>query len=945
MPHFSVLLVIFSLTLTKIFSLSLSHPVTVDVIHGNSGAYGFSHSLSDPVTQVDVFHGTSGANGIGGWGSSEVPIGASVPFGLIKLGPDSTVCWEGIDFWWEYNHYGGYFYNDSCIRAFSHTKAQGTGLGDAGSLGVMVTRKPFSQQVIPQSSNRAPYMSNFSHANETGSPGYYSVWLSDASTLAELTVAGSTSGIHRYTCYPTSDSIEPCVLLADLCHSNDDGECGPGSFTLFPSSTGDNGLVMASSFLENGAFAGDCGGVPIFAYTIVTAIDSATGQSISPKSGTWADGKMQAGGTSANSTGKLSSLGAYFEFYPESTNNTIVITIRVGISFTSLSAAESNLNSEQGSGINAISFENATLCSSIAWNTSLSTIVINNIGYTDEDVNSHKAFLVENEEGEYASFFAKLHSVDKTSFLRENDDDNQGEEAARQAAKSAACVWAKSTIAGHAWSSSTNGTSVNNGDSYCEAALNYLIKNAPSPTKRFAPRKGPLSKMGIPAVPHGVPPSRRLRSFYSSLYHALSGPTTYSDVDGAFIGLDGKLSNVTWRNGQGRRFSDFSLWDVYRSQTPLLTIIAPDASTDFLASMVAMWQETNKTRIPHWVWANCETGVMPAAHALAIIADGLIKNVSGVTIGDGLAMAHTALDVQDAGSYSDIGYVPYDSSQTKAASLTLDYAFDDGVAAILANFAGATNDEAIWKNRSLSYKNIWNSDVGGMCPRLANGSWPDCPPLDLPPILLNEYYTEGDGAQYTFFVSHDIDGLRKLFPSDAAYVSLLQQIFLNTSYWPTNALPNPWYWAGNEPSVMMPWQFALVNSDAWRTQYWVRWALDVYYDDVPDGVPGNDDVGELNAWAVWATLGLYPITATDSYILSSPCFEDVSVGVPGGNILHIVAHNFTIGNVFISQAKINGNELSTPFVKHSDLFGVNGGSLLEFWLSDVPYVWGTGMRV
>ena len=94
-----------------------------------------------------------------------------------------------------------------------------------------------------------------------------------------------------------------------------------------------------------------------------------------------------------------------------------------------------------------------------------------------------------------------------------------------------------------------------------------------------------------------------------------------------------------------------------------------------------------------------------------------------------------------------------------------------------------------------------NAAAGGMCPRWANGTWPPCPPLDLPPILLNDYYTEGDGLQYTFSVPHDTDGLRRLFASDAAYVALLQGMMENTSLWPTNVLPNPWYWAGNEPGA------------------------------------------------------------------------------------------------------------------------------------------------
>ena len=130
-----------------------------------------------------------------------------------------------------------------------------------------------------------------------------------------------------------------------------------------------------------------------------------------------------------------------------------------------------------------------------------------------------------------------------------------------------------------------------------------------------------------------------------------------------------------------------------------------------------------------------------------------------------------------------------------------------------------------------------------MCPRFANGSFPACPPLDLPPILLNKWYTEGDGLQWTFSVPHNVSALIQLFPSPAAYVDLLQGMLVNTSLWTgplLSALPNPWLWIGNEPSLLIPWQFAWLNSDAWRSQYWVRATLDASFQLTPDGVPGEE---------------------------------------------------------------------------------------------------------
>ena len=184
-------------------------------------------------------------------------------------------------------------------------------------------------------------------------------------------------------------------------------------------------------------------------------------------------------------------------------------------------------------------------------------------------------------------------------------------------------------------------------------------------------------------------------------------------------------------------------------------------------------------------------------------------------------------------------------------------------------------------------------------------------------------------------------------------------------------------WIGNEPSLLIPWQFAWLNSDAWRTQYWVRQTLDVSFQLRPDGVPGNDDFGATNSWAVWACLGLYPVAATTTYVLGSPCFANVTLQIPAAAAVHagyahaggagaavpllnIVAHNYSATNVYVSRALLNGAALPTPFVTHAQLLppllaprpGEDAAeharrlaagaqpSLLEFTLSDTPSVWG-----
>ncbi len=232
--------------------------------------------------------------------------------------------------------------------------------------------------------------------------------------------------------------------------------------------------------------------------------------------------------------------------------------------------------------------------------------------------------------------------------------------------------------------------------------------------------------------------------------------------------------------------------------------------------------------------------------------------------------------------------------------------------------------------------------------------------------------------QWTFSVPHNVTDLIGLFPSPSAYVELLQGMMVNTSLWAgplLAALPNPWLWIGNEPSLLIPWQFAWLNSDAWRTQYWVRSTLDTSFPLTPDGVPGNDDFGATNSWAVWACLGLYPVAATGFYALASPCFANVTLQLPpaaaavagyaharGGDptpLLHIVAHNFSATNLYVAFAALNGQPLASPIVSHNDLLpplrqprpGQDAAtyvkrrvapvpSVLEFTLTDTPSAWG-----
>ena len=904
-----------------------------------------------PVTLAWPLHGSEGAAGVGGWASSEVPVGAHWPFGGMRLGADTTVGWGGGDLWVPWPHYGGYCFNDTSIRAFSHTHAQGAGLGDGGLLGVSVARvPPASAGDLPSDPlDPEPWRTPFSHStdggvtNETSRPGYYSISLPAVSARAELTVSGLRAGLHRYTCAATTDGA-PCVIIANGCHRTHDNGCGPGSLTVAPAPGGD-GLVLSAALTESGAFASDCGGVPVFLYVLISAAPAGGGAPLAPVStGLWADGALlPSSSVSANSSGATGSLGAFFAYPVPAGGNAVSVTLRVGLSYTSMAAAAANLAAEQGAPPTQ-TFEAAAQAAATAWNDALSVVAVNDVGYTDADVTAWQP-----PAEDAAHFAADAYS------------------AAGEAAFAAAGAWLASP-AGAAWAKANPG-----GDLSPKALA----------AAKAAGRVRAARAAAMPPLPP-MPPAKRLGSFYSSLYHALAAPTTYSDADGGYIGMDRAPHRATWRGGAGAFMSDLSLWDVYRTQMPLLALLAPAQASDVFESMMALFAQTNYSHVPHWVWANCETGCMPGSHGLGVLADFLTKGIPGPNASAVYRAAAAQLASQDAQSgYTALGFiaVPDDGKPDNGASLTTDYAIDDFFGSVIAAAAGQAADAARWLARSENYRNIWNAAAGGLCPRFANGTFPTCPPLDLPPILFNQWYTEGDGLQYTFAVPHNVSGLIDLFSSPQAYVDLLQGMMVNTSLWagPTlAALPNPWLWIGNEPSLLIPWQFSWLNSDAWRTQYWVRQTLDVSFPLTSDGVPGNDDFGATNSWAVFACLGLYPVTATGTYVLGSPCFANVTLQLPapvarqagyahaGADdgvvpLLQIVAHNFSATNVYVSHATLNGVALPTPFVTHADLLpplrkprpgedpaahsrrlaAGAAPSLLEFTLSDSPSTWGS----
>eukprot|EP01113_Clastostelium_recurvatum_P026084 TRINITY_DN3130_c0_g1_i1.p1 TRINITY_DN3130_c0_g1~~TRINITY_DN3130_c0_g1_i1.p1 ORF type:complete len:774 (-),score=142.72 TRINITY_DN3130_c0_g1_i1:74-2395(-) len=444
-------------------------------------------------------------------------------------------------------------------------------------------------------------------------------------------------------------------------------------------------------------------------------------------------------------------------------------------------------------------------------------------------------------------------------------------------------------------------------------------------------------QLGIITVDPSSNANDDLIKFYTALYHANMAPTTFSEYGGVYLGFDNQVHKLT--NGSLGYYTDMSIWDVHRSQFPWLALSQPVVMRDIVRSLLLMYEQGGD--IPRWPLANGYTGCMIATHADIVIADAYFKGI--VDFDHNLAykgMVQGATTQQQYASRDDIvdwlhlGYVPYEASK-RGASETLEYAYDDWAIGNLANALGNKQDAATFWNRSQNYKNVWNEEKKLFCPKDRNGKW-ECPLIWID--VFDPRYVEGDAWQWRWFVPHDVPGLVELYGGQKTFAAILDDFFSLSQDDPLNVLPNPYYWAGNEPDIFAPYMFAFGGrSDL--TQKYVRWLLENKYTSASDGLPGNDDYGTMSAWFLFSSLGFYPLagSANGTYILGSPMVNNATFSFPrsDGSVrpLRIITYDQSALNVYVAKVALGGTVLATPFITHQQLMQAN---TLEFWMTDTP---------
>lgn len=426
-----------------------------------------------------------------------------------------------------------------------------------------------------------------------------------------------------------------------------------------------------------------------------------------------------------------------------------------------------------------------------------------------------------------------------------------------------------------------------------------------------------LSKI---TVKGGTPADRT--NFYTALYHSFIHPSLFSDADGRYLGRDGKIHRT-----DRAYYTVFSLWDTFRAQHPLQTIINRRRATDFVETLLLEYAQGG--RLPMWeLWGN-ETDCMIGYHAVSLLADAHAKGLPmDVSLAFEAAKANATYSERGVPLYATKGYLET-GDEGESVAKTLEYAYDDWCVARLAQAAGKPEEAKVFLKRARSWINLLDPETGLMRPR-NNGN--RITPFD--PKEVNNHYTEANAWQYSFFVPHDIYGLRDALGGNVAFEQLLDRLFSTSEATTGRIQPDitgliGQYAHGNEPSHHMAYLYTYLNRPE-KTARYVHRILTELYKPTPDGLPGNEDCGQMSAWYVFSALGFYPVTpGLDQYVIGFPIFQESSILLENGKKFTVKAKGNVPGNYHIRSVILNGKPLRRLWITHAEIEA--GGTLqLEF---------------
>ena len=431
-------------------------------------------------------------------------------------------------------------------------------------------------------------------------------------------------------------------------------------------------------------------------------------------------------------------------------------------------------------------------------------------------------------------------------------------------------------------------------------------------------------KLGEISIDGATEDQRRI--FYTALYHSMLYPRTFSEHGRYYSAFDDRIHN-------GESYTDYSMWDIFRAEFSLLTLVAPERIGGMTRALLQDYQEGG------WMpkWPNPSyTNIMIATHADSLVAEAAGKGFTGFSprlAWDAVYKdAMTPPDGDTTRSWRDrepntpyearagltylktLGYIPADKT-SEAASSTLEDAYDDWCVAQVAKSLGRTADYHFFLQRSLNYKHLFNPQTDFMQARNSDGSWAS-PAAG---------WTEGGPWVYTWDVLHDIPGLIQLMGGNDKFNARLDAYF-----------DGDYNWHSNEPSHHVGYLYDF-GGQPWKTQKTVREIAENEYANQPSGLDGDDDCGQMSAWYIFTALGFYPVNpASGDYMIGSPLFTRATLQLSQGRHFTVIAQNNSATNLYIQSATLNGKPLTSPVLRYRD---IAQGATLRFVMGAKPSPW------
>ena len=432
--------------------------------------------------------------------------------------------------------------------------------------------------------------------------------------------------------------------------------------------------------------------------------------------------------------------------------------------------------------------------------------------------------------------------------------------------------------------------------------------------------------------------------FYTSLYHAFIQPSLASDVDGRYRTMGHEIK----QDASYTNYTVFSLWDTFRAAHPLYTIVTPEQNQAFIRSLLRKYDEGGI--LPKWELASNETGTMIGYHAVSVIADAMMKkqcdfdvkkaleacirssvyDTTGVTPMMDRQILNGKLMPVSIKYKNELGYIPCDKVGG-SVSQGLEFAYNDWLIAQMMKEHNRKDLYDKYMELSRNYRNYFDPETKLMRGRLSDGSW--ITPFDPASVQRPSNYVEGNAWQWAWFVPQDVEGLMELVGGQKSFEAHLDTLFTTSSE--LTGDPNAaadvtgmigQYAHGNEPSHHIPYLYNYAGAPR-KTQALVDHILHTLYHNDPNGLSGNEDVGQMSAWYALSAMGFYSFCpGRPVYEIGRPIFDKVTIHLSNGKDFVIQAKNNSVENKYIRSMKLNGEDLAEPRFSHFDL--MKGGELI-----------------